>query len=170
MEKFNVEFTSVVYKNIKETISSWLIERTLTEISSDAEIVGEYAFYWYNTLTSANFPLATTIRKRAFEGCTALTSVDLLAAVTYIYGFAFYNCECLTALLLRSETMVNLLESSHFKNTPIASGTGYIYVPSSLVATYQADSKWSTYSTQFRALEDYTVDGTITGELDPTKI
>ena len=31
-------------------------------------------------------------------------------------------------------------------------------------------SIWSTYASQIRALEDYTVDGTVTGELDPSKI
>lgn len=39
-----------------------------------------------------------------------------------------------------------------------------------LVDSYKAATNWSTYATQFRALEDYTVDGTITGELDSTKI
>lgn len=39
-----------------------------------------------------------------------------------------------------------------------------------LVDTYKADTNWSTYAAQFRALEDYTVDGTITGELDESKI
>lgn len=50
------------------------------------------------------------------------------------------------------------------------SGTGYIYVPRALVDTYKAATNWSTIADQFRALEDYTVDGTITGELDESKI
>lgn len=54
--------------------------------------------------------------------------------------------------------------------TPIANGTGYIYVPSALIEQYKVAENWSTYASQFRALEDYTVDGTITGELDETKI
>ena len=56
------------------------------------------------------------------------------------------------------------------KNTPIASGTGYIYVPAALVDSYKAATNWSNFAAQFRALEDYTVDGTTTGALDPTKI
>jgi hypothetical protein len=31
-------------------------------------------------------------------------------------------------------------------------------------------TNWTTFSAQFRALEDYTVDGTTTGELDESKI
>jgi hypothetical protein len=44
----------------------------------------------------------------------------------------------------------------------------YIYVPSNLVSNYS--NQWKDTGAQFRALEDYTVDGTITGELDPAKI
>jgi hypothetical protein len=46
----------------------------------------------------------------------------------------------------------------------------YIYVPSTLVDSYKTASNWSSVASRFRALEDYTVDGTTTGELDPNKI
>ena len=52
----------------------------------------------------------------------------------------------------------------------IANGKGYIYVPRAMVDTLKSATNWSTYATQIRALEDYTVDGTITGELDESKI
>lgn len=81
-------------------------------------------------------------------------------------------CSKLTALVLRNPSqVVTLVSGSNFlASTPIKSGTGYIYVPSALVDSYKAATNWSTYAAQFRALEDYTVDGTTTGELDPTKI
>lgn len=47
---------------------------------------------------------------------------------------------------------------------------GYIYVPRSMVDTLKSATNWSTYADQIRALEDYTVDGTTTGELDESKI
>ena len=59
--------------------------------------------------------------------------------------------------------------TSAFDSTPIKSGNGYIYVPFALIEQYKAATNWSTYAAQFRALEDYTVDGTITGGLDPAK-
>jgi hypothetical protein len=54
--------------------------------------------------------------------------------------------------------------------TKIASGTGYIYVPAARVNNYKSATYWKDYAAQIRALEDYTVDGTITGALDPNKI
>jgi hypothetical protein len=57
-----------------------------------------------------------------------------------------------------------------FNPSPLYLGKGYIYIPSALIENYKGATDWSNYADQFRALEDYTVDGTITGELDETKI
>lgn len=134
-----------------------------------ATSVDTYAFKNCKALTSIDLPLVTSISDRVFWGCVALTSIDLPVAIS-ISDFAFGFCSALASVILRSETMVTLDDTGAFDGTPIAKDTGYVYVPSALVTTYQADSVWSTYSAQFRALENYTVDGTITGELDPEKI
>jgi hypothetical protein len=76
----------------------------------------------------------------------------------------------LTTVILRSESLCTLENVSAFNGTPIASGTGCIYVPAALVNSYKTATNWSSFASKFRALEDYTVDGTITGELDETKI
>lgn len=113
----------------------------------------------------------TKIGRNAFYVCYKLTKADFPAA-TSIDQYAFYNCSALTALILRSETLCTLTSTNAFNSSAIKNGTGYIYVPRALVDSYKADSKWAAVvvTNQFRALEDYTVDGTITGELDSTKI
>ena len=50
---------------------------------------------------------------------------------------------------------MTLKNISAFNSTPIKSGTGYIYVPMSLVDTYKSATNWSTFANQFRAIEDY---------------
>lgn len=90
--------------------------------------------------------------------------------LTQIQTNAFDSCAKLIALTLRGSVLVNLLNNNTFKGTPIATGTGYIYVPSALLEDYKVATNWSTYANQFRALENYTVDGTITGALDESKI
>lgn len=112
---------------------------------------------------------ATKVRDYAFYGCSSLTTADFPAA-TSVGTNAFCLCSKLTALILRNTAGVCTLSSTSALNfTLIKSGTGHIYVPSALVDSYKSATNWSTYGTQFRALEDYTVDGTITGELDPGK-
>ena len=99
----------------------------------------------------------------------ALIATFEAASINNIGYGAFSGCSNLTAFIIRGGN-VPTLNSNVFDNTPIASGSGYIYVPASMVSAYQAATNWSTYASQIRALEDYTVDGTVTGELDPTKI
>lgn len=134
-----------------------------------ATSTGANAFHSCTQLTSVNFPAATSIGSTAFQYCSNLTTADFPLA-TSIGNGAFQSCSKLTALILRSATMCKLNQTSAFNNMPIAFGTGYIYVPRALVDSYKAATNWSNFANQFRALEDYTVDGTTTGELDPTKI
>jgi hypothetical protein len=90
--------------------------------------------------------------------------------VTTIGTYAFRNCSNLIALILRlTDKIATLSNTNTFNNSAIANGTGYIYVPSALLSDYQAATNWNTYSAQFRVLEDYTIDGTITGALDLNK-
>ena len=131
-----------------------LVDKTVASVTSDASSVGSYAFRNCSALTTVDLPLVTSIGGNAFNGCSNLTTVDL-PLVTSVGSYAFYNCKALTTVILRSETMCTLSNVNAFNSTPIKSGTGYIYVPSALVDSYKADSKWSTYANQFRAIEDY---------------
>ncbi len=143
-------------------------------------IVESYAFYLCTGLTSVELPNATRIGMCALGSCK-LTSIDL-PNVTSIDSDVFLYCGKLTSVILRSQNMCKLSNKSAFSNCYHILGTvhsthnpngdkdGYFYVPRALVEDYKVATNWSTYATQFRALEDYTVDGTITGELDPNKI
>lgn len=137
-------------------------------------------FYNCSDLTSVNLPLLESFGDGAFTGCSLLASIDLPSATSF-GRTAFYNCNSLTTLVLRSQTMCTLgvlaftncyhiLGKTNTTYNPSGEKDGYIYVPRTLVDTYKTATNWSTYATQFRALEDYTVDGTITGQLDPNKI
>jgi hypothetical protein len=126
---------------------------------------------WFDgcvNLANVNMPLMRVIHNRAFKGCSSLESLRF-SACTEIYSNSFEN-SALEALILENGAMCRLSHINSFANTPIASGTGYIYVPRALIEDYKAATNWSTYADQFRALEDYTVDGTVTGKLDETKI
>lgn len=159
----------------------------------NAKTLSAQAFYFCKKLNNINFPLLQTIYSQALSYCDALETVSF-PLLTKLNGYTFYadraltkvflnanvagsmgskefqSCTSLTALVIRSEQAWTLSNVDSFTSTPIASGTGYIYVPSALVETYKTATNWSTYATQFRALENYTVDGTITGALDETKI
>lgn len=132
--------------------------------------VSAYAFQNCYELLNLNLPKVGSIFMNCFQNNYALQTADFAVAIS-IAPNSFASCSSLRALILRkSNAICNLVNISAFTNTPIADGTGYVYVPRALTATYQTATNWSNFSTQFRALEDYTVDGTITGALDLTKI
>ena len=112
-----------------------------------ATSLGTSAFYGCTALTAVYFPAATSISSNAFYGCTALTAVYFPAA-TSISSNAFYRCTALASLTLSKNQVATLSSTSALQNTPIASGTGYIYVPDNLVDQYKAATIWVTYANQ----------------------
>ena len=109
--------------------------------------ISTYAFYGCKSLTAADFPLVTSISTNALQNCTSLTTVSF-PLVTSIGSYAFRNCSALTSLTLSKNQVATLSSTSALQNTPIASGTGYIYVPDDLVDQYKAATIWVTYANQ----------------------
>jgi hypothetical protein len=109
--------------------------------------------FMLSKLKSINAPKLMSVYDSAFHSCQ-LEKCDF-PALTNIGKNSFRNCKNLIVLILRSTTMATLYNNEVFTSTPIADGTGYIYVPAALVDTYKADSNWSVYENQIRAIEDY---------------
>lgn len=114
-------------------------------------------------------PILTTLGDSMFRFAYSLQYAEF-GSLTAIAGNHHFANAPLTVLVIRTNKMCTLASTSSFSDSAIAKGTGHVYVPRALVDTYKAATNWSTYAAQFRALEDYTVDGTITGELDESKI
>ena len=145
--------------------------------------LGENVFYQCTALEKVCFPsvveakLTTSNQERGiFVRCTSLKSVDL-PVCTAVSGSVFAKATNLASVILRNTTVICSLSANiAFGGTKIAEGTGYIYVPRALLSDedatkdYRRATNWSEFAAQFRAIEDYTVDGTVTGELDPSKI
>lgn len=74
-----------------------LIERTITEISSNAASVGARAFYYCPKLTTVDLPKATSIGEYAFYFCDPLKTVNIPSA-TSIGSNAFNNCSLMTTI------------------------------------------------------------------------
>lgn len=78
-----------------------LIDGSLTEITSNATSVRNYAFYYLSNLISANFPNATNIGKNVFERCSNLKNANLPNA-TKVSDNMFYYCRSLTSVNLHN--------------------------------------------------------------------
>lgn len=146
------------------------IPKNLTTIENNA-------FYFCTGLKNQSIILPdslTTLGSSVFTG-SDIASIEIPKNVSSIrYSIVDY-CDYLKAFIIRNSTAIYDIYVSnasypYFNKTPINDGNGYIYIPSNLIEQYKVATNWSTYANQFRVLEDYTVDGTITGAFDYSKI
>lgn len=105
------------------------------------------------SLTSVNIPSATIIDVRSLQNCVCLTRVDM-PNVTNIGSNAMENCVSLKALKLGANQVATLANTNALLSTPIANGSGYIYVPDVLVEDYKSATNWSVYADQIRPMSE----------------
>lgn len=97
------------------------------------------------------------------QGSTFMSMPNLVKAVfgtscSSLPNQCFNSCSKLATLVLPYNGVVNINATSNngsLMNSAIANGTGYVYVPSAQVDNYKANSNWSAYANQIRAIEDY---------------
>lgn len=132
-------------------------ECTMTTLNMPKLTEATQTYFCYNcvNLETVNAPKLTTLSNSSFRSCAKLKILEFDSPTT-IASAAFQDSSQLDTLIIRrTESICSLSATSAFNGTPIASGTGYIYVPSSLVASYKSASNWSNYASQIRAIEDY---------------
>lgn len=182
------------YESVVRGIPDYLEQRisnTLVEYESDKVLTAwtQYLFASCTSLQKVTLPNVTTLGHHSFDGCTSLVELNVPKAVefgsdlivstkikvldlpsaTRFRQMSLRNSS-LEALVLRGNTIPSVDNSNFLAGTPIANGTGYIYIRRSLVDSCKAATNIAVYASQVRALEDWTVDGTITGELDWDRI
>lgn len=110
-----------------------LVDRSITDIKSSVIIIGNYAFAYCNQLLTAEFSNVTVVGMGAFAYCTKLSTV-----------------------IIRGSQIPTIATGagSPFFASPIALGTGYIYVPDELVDNYKATEGWSTYADQIKGISE----------------
>ena len=150
--------------------------------------LGENTFSTCSSLEKVVFPSVETTHTSGLTGCSKLVQADFPKLRLITSNYLFNKCYSLKVVILRTETICELSTGNAFSNcyhflgtvnstyNPNGDKDGYIYVPRALLSDddatkdYRRATNWTVYASQFRALEDYTVDGTTTGELDESKI
>jgi hypothetical protein len=128
-----------------------LVTANLPSVTS----IGAYAFYQCSGLVTVKLPKLTSVSTQCFYSCTKLKHADC-GQLGNIPAQTFNACSALTELILRKTSAICTLSNVNgVNNSPIGKGTGYVYVPSALIETYKSNSVWSTFASQFRAIEDY---------------
>lgn len=147
------------------TSSSYFCDRcgvlTTVEVPNLKTISGsKRLFKDCTSLENIRFPSLTSITNSSslFEN-SGLKRIDFVNVST-ISGcstsssvYLFKGCSNLRAIILRSETVINLNSDLNYFISGVGNTSFYIYVPESVLDSYK--QMHSSYQTYFRAIEDY---------------
>ena len=112
--------------------------------------LNESMFYSCYNLVSVSLSLCEEVGDGAFRYCSSLSSINLPLCSKIGGMSAFADCGALVNVTLGYSGVVSMNNSNTFNNSPNV----LIYVPSSLVDEYKANSKWSWYSSQIFSIPE----------------
>lgn len=137
--------------------------------NNSATIVGTSAFVYMTGLKSAKLQRASTIGSNGFQQCLSLNEC-IIPKCTRIGSYAFNGCISLTKFfapakqisggafsnsailhfVLTGDSICKLTSTNTFNSSPIASGTGFVYVKDDLVSQYKVETNWSAIASQIK--------------------
>ena len=92
-----------------------------------------------------------------FALCENLTEIDISTFDTSKASSTngmFSYCKNLKKVIINNSSVFKMTNTTMLSNTPIASGTGYVYVPDNLIETYRQSTNWSTYANQIKGISE----------------
>ena len=151
MSELNLNYNTTLQSNNTDLQAILNTINELPEVNEwseneDAIIAGEIKSYINDRVTN--------IKNGAFQYCHSLTTVSF-PKCERIYHNAFFGCRRLKSLYLMNSKMCTLSNSTAFDITPIGgysdwiSTYGSIYVPTSLLTSYQTATNWAYFSSRF---------------------
>lgn len=110
------------------------------------------------TLDLSNFNTSNvTDMFSMFKLCKNLISIDIssfdTSNITNMIAM-FGGCSSLIKVIINKTTILEMKNPDIFTETPIQSGTGYVYVPDNMVDTYKSATNWSTYASQIKPISE----------------
>lgn len=127
-----------------------LISLNIPEVT----IIYQGSLFRCESLATLNAPKVITIRGQAIGNNNSLEEV-ILPSIETIGITNFRYCPKLKRVILGGSKVCSL-STNCFEGTPIVTSTteGYIYVPSSLVASYKSAENWNAFSNKIRSIEE----------------
>lgn len=135
--------------------------------------IGSDCFQYSSSLVYAILPKAIVNDNGIFRNCSSLVYFEVGGGTFNKEGF-FNDTYRLQHIVIRDASNVVPIDNTYTRAT-ISGYHTYIsvvnvYVPSNMVSAYESATNWSSHFSNgyvvFKNLEDYTVDGTVTGEFD----
>lgn len=152
---FNTNITTFNSSTLKEMKTQCFRNcKALVNFSAEnlETLTGQSILRECNVLDNVILGSVNTLSKSLFESCPKLRYVDV-KSTNQIDKWAFWDCSALEAIVIRGGNVPTLVNVDAFEGSSIASGTGFIYVPSAVLGEYITATNWSVYAGQLRAIE-----------------
>lgn len=131
-----------------------------------ASVTGQNVFAGCTSLKEVYLPKVTSLdgdSSYMFCNCSSLEKVTF-DEITLMSASNFKGCTNLTSLIIKSPQMCNLsgsfydgYETSYGQTLyyfpKIVQGTGYVYVPSTVIGSYKTDKQWGIYASQIKSID-----------------
>ncbi len=141
----------------QKAITDGILRRNITEyVNNTVTKLGTYALSYCGKMTKLRCSAVEEMENYCVRYCTSLIEARFDSVKT-IKAQVFQNCNKMTKLILGSPSLCELTNVNAFNLTPIAEGTGYIYVPDNLVNEYKQATNWATYASQIKSINELEV-------------
>lgn len=120
-------------------------------ISYGVTKIGEAAFSVTKSLSKIKCPDGITIFDYRSFSQSGLSLSIFGDGIISLYR-PFYLCGSLKTAIIETVSVPTMKDSLGFDNTPVASGNGYIYVPSESVDDYKNATNWNEYAAQIKPI------------------
>ena len=138
----------------QKAITDGILNRSITEyVNNSVSELGLYALAYYTKMTKIRCDAVEEMENYSVRYCTSLTEARFDSAKT-IKAQVFQNCNKLTKLILGSPSLCELTNANSFNLTPMADGTGYVYVPDNLVDAYKTATNWSAFADKIKPISE----------------
>ena len=141
---FEGEFVDNDILSLKYGAFAGCSQITKIDLPNCTKVGGNYAFYNATAVEIILLPSVTSGSFGAvFYGCSNVKTIDLRSLGGAVFeSNAFRGCGKLEKLILGGNTICTFTGSNYLSGVPTSMT---VYVPESLVGTYQGTSPWSQY-------------------------
>lgn len=112
------------------------------------------ALYGNSRLQNVDFSSVAFIGSRGLYGCSNLTSLTL-PNIQYLDVYALQDTGITELNLTNRNKVCEIADATVFSDTPIASGNGYVYVPSIIYDDYICADVWKSKKTYLKYVGEY---------------
>ena len=98
----------------------------------------------------------TTNMTQMFSACENLKKLDIssFSSEKLAASGQMFARSGIETLIIDNPILFQIKTDNCFNNTPIASGTGFVYVPDAMVETYKSATNWSVYADQIKPISE----------------